>query len=310
MTTLVTGGAGTLGSNIIRHISDQNESIHVVDNFSTGSKKSLNGLPNVTIHDGSVGDFEFMEKVFKKAKPRLVIHLAASYRDPDDWQQDIQTNVQGMSNTLKLSMHHGVKKFINVQTVLCYGRPTELPIPESAPTAPESSYAITKTAAEQLLILSGVPFLSIRLGSVISPGLAIGPIPTFYQRIKAGLTSKVTSSVRDFLDIQDFLAFLDIALAREEAQGIFNVSSGVGIPISEIYRIVAAALKSDMEPTITEVGKDDIPAIVLDPTKARELLGWKSKVPLEESINRCIQDYDLTGGVQEVFSHLRGDNRN
>lgn len=309
MNVLVTGGAGTLGQNIIKHFSHRFGAIHVVDNFVTSTRESLSNHKNVTIHEGSVADFSFLEKTFMESKPHLVFHLAASYKDPTDWSEDIDTNVHGMSNVVRLSIEQKVAKLVNVQTVLSYGRPKQIPISESAPYSPESSYAITKSAAEQILAMSGLPYLSLRLGNVISPGLAIGPIPTFYQRISEGIASSVTDSVRDFLDIRDFIDFLDIALFGKGAQGVFNVSSGVGVSILDIYRIIASLLKSELVPNLVEVDKDDIPTIVLDPSKACRELGWKAKVPLHESVEMCLESYRLRGGVGQIYSHLRGGQR-
>ncbi len=95
---------------------------------------------------------------------------------------------------------------MNFQTVLCYGRTEVVPIPPSHPTRPFTSYGISKIAGEQYLFSGGLPVVSLRIANVTGPRLAIGPIPTFYKRLKAGQSCFCSDTVRDFLDMSDFRA--------------------------------------------------------------------------------------------------------
>jgi nucleoside-diphosphate-sugar epimerase len=304
MRLLVTGGAGTLGTHVIRHLYDLAENIFVIDNFATSDRSSLDNLQKVRIFEGSVSSKDLVKSVFQSSNPTHVIHLAASYRNPDDWDEDISTNIVGMINLVREAQTTGIEKFINIQTVLCYGRPDTLPIPVDAPLKPESSYAISKVAAESFLINSNLPFVSLRLGSVISPGLSIGPIPNFFKNIQSGLPSKVTKSVRDFLDLDDFLAAFDLVLDKSSPNGIFNISSGRGVSMLEIHDGMSNLLGGKIVPEILDPQADDIPAIVLDPGEASAVLGWVAKVPLRESLNKCIESYKRDG-IGEIFTHLR-----
>jgi|694.fasta_scaffold04278_13 UDP-glucose 4-epimerase len=304
MRLLVTGGAGTLGTHVIRHLYDLAESISVIDNFATSDRSSLDDLQKVRIFEGSVSSKDLVKSVFRSSNPTHVIHLAASYKNPDDWDEDISTNIVGMINLVKEAQTAGVDKFINIQTVLCYGRPNTLPIPVDAPLKPESSYAISKVAAESYLINSNLPFVSLRLGSVISPGLSIGPIPNFFKNIQLGVPSKVTKSVRDFLDLDDFLAALDLVLDKSSPSGVFNISSGRGVSMLEIHDGMSELLGGKAVPEILDPQADDIPAIVLDPVEASAVLGWVAKVPLRESLNKCIESYKRDG-IGEIYTHLR-----
>jgi nucleoside-diphosphate-sugar epimerase len=261
-------------------------------------------LQKVKIFDGSVASKDLVKSVFKSTNPTHVIHLAASYKNPDDWDEDISTNIVGMINLVREAQTAGIEKFINIQTVLCYGRPDTLPIPVDAPLKPESSYAISKVAAESYLIKSNLPFVSLRLGSVISPGLSIGPIPNFFKNIQSGVVSKVTKSVRDFLDLDDFLRAFDLVLEKGSPIGVFNISSGRGVSMLEIYDGMSDLLGGEAVPEILDPQADDIPAIVLDPTEASAALGWVAKVPLRESLDKCIESYKRDG-IGETYTHLR-----
>jgi UDP-glucose 4-epimerase len=304
MRLLVTGGAGTLGTHLIRHLYDLAESVSVIDNFATSDRSPLDDLQKVKIFEGSVASIDLVKSVFELTKPTHVIHLAASYKNPDDWDEDISTNIVGMINLVREAQTAGVEKFINIQTVLCYGRPDTLPIPVDAPLKPESSYAISKVAAESYLINSDLPFVSLRLGSVISPGLSIGPIPNFFKNILSGVPSRVTKSVRDFLDLDDFIDAFDLVLEKSSPTGVFNISSGRGVSMLEIHDGMADLLGAKTVPEILDPQADDIPAIVLDPAGASAVLGWVSKVPLRESLNKCIESYKRDG-IGEIYTHLR-----
>jgi len=304
MRLLVTGGAGTLGTHVIRHLYDLAESISVIDNFATSDRSSLDDLQKVRIFEGSVSSKDLVKSAFRSSNPTHVIHLAASYKNPDDWDEDIATNVVGMINLVREAQTAGIEKFINIQTVLCYGRPNTLPIPVDAPLKPESSYAISKVAAESFLINSKLPFVSLRLGSVISPGLSIGPIPNFFKNIQSGVASKVTKSVRDFLDLDDFLDAFDLVLDKSSPIGVFNVSSGRGVSMLEIHDGISDLLGGEAVPEILDPQADDIPAIVLDPAEASAVLGWVAKVSLRDSLNKCIESYKRDG-IGEIYTHLR-----
>lgn len=304
MRLLITGGAGTLGVHIIRHLYDLAESISVIDNFATSDGSTIAHLRKVNVFEGSVSSKELVKTAFNSSNPTHVIHLAASYKNPDDWEGDVATNILGMINLVRECQAAGVDKFINIQTVLCYGRPDALPIPEYAALKPESSYAISKVAAEQLLINSTIPYVSLRLGSVISPGLSIGPIPNFFKNLLAGVPCKVTRSVRDFLDLEDFLEAFDLVLGKDSPGGVFNISSGRGVSMLEIHDVMSDLLGKEASPEISDPQVDDIPEIVLDPKEAKRTLGWVAKVSLRESLSKCIESYKRDG-IGEIYTHLR-----
>src|SRR5204863_10115215 len=122
------------------------------------------------------------------------------------------------------------------------------------------------------------------------PRLAIGPIPTFYKRLRAGQKCFCTDAVRDFLDMSDFLELMRIVLCDDAPTGIFNVSTGTGHSIAEVFETVSARLGiSPVEPvSIVPPNADDVPAVVLDPSHTRRVLGWTAKLGLRESIGRMI----------------------
>jgi len=305
MRILITGGAGCLGSNLIEHWLPKGHEILVIDNFATGKREVVPAVPGLTVREGSVADAQLVDECFSLFRPDVVIHAAAAYKDPDDWPEDSTTNIIGSIVVARAAQAFKLRRLINFQTALCYGRPQELPIPASHPTAPFTSYGITKTAGEQFLLLSGVPTLSLRIANVTGPRLAIGPIPTFYKRLQAGQSCFCSETSRDFLDMADFLDFMDLAIAEDAPTGIFNLSTGEAHSIKEIFDLVAEHLGlGAIEVPVVPPAADDVPVVSLDPGAAIEAFGWRARVGFADTIRRQLVWYDRYG-ISDVFSHLK-----
>lgn len=307
MRILVTGGAGCLGSNLIEHWLPQGHDILAIDNFATGKRETLpRSLPRLTLMEGSIGDRSLVDRAFADFRPTHVIHSAAAYKDPDDWREDVATNVLGSVNVLSAARAAKVERFINFQTALCYGAPERLPIPVDHPCRPIASYGISKTAGEAYVAAGGVPFVSVRLASVIGPGLTIGAIPTFYQRLNTGKAVFCTTAVRDFLAMSDFLRFIDLAMTTGGPTGIFNLGPGRGHSIKDVLVAVAAALGRPVPDPIDirPVGADDIETVVLDPSATTAAFGWQAQVPFENAIAEMVRWYDAHG-ISAIHTHLK-----
>jgi UDP-glucose 4-epimerase len=304
MRILITGGAGCLGSNLVERYFPQGHEICVIDNFATGKREVVQERPGLALVEGSVADAALVEQAFSAFRPTHVVHSAASYKDPLNWAEDAATNILGSINVATAARAHDVERVVNFQTALCYGRPRSIPIPVDHPTAPFTSYGISKTAGEAYLLQSGLPVVSLRLANVCGPRLAIGPIPTFYQRLKAGKSCFCTATTRDFLDMKDFLALMDRVLKVDAPTGVFNVSTGEGRSILDVFHAVARYL--GMEPPEVPVlppGPDDVPDVVLDPSGTVTAFGWRAAVGFEDTIGNQLRWYDRYG-VTDIHSHL------
>lgn len=305
MRILITGGAGCLGSNLIEHWLPQGHEIFVIDNFATGKREVVPEVKGLTVKEGTIADESLVNACFSVFKPDVVVHSAAAYKDPDDWVEDARTNVIGSAHVSRAAKAHVVKRLINFQTALCYGRPNKLPILASHPTAPFTSYGITKTAGEQLMLLSGVPTLSLRIANVTGPRLAIGPIPTFYKRLKAGQSCFCSDTSRDFLDMSDFMSFMDLATQADAPTGTFNLASGEAHSIKEIFDLVTDYLGlGAKEVPVVPPAADDVPVVSLDASETFRAFGWKAQIGFTETIRRQLAWYD-EHGVTDVFSHLK-----
>jgi nucleoside-diphosphate-sugar epimerase len=305
MRIAITGGAGCLGSNLIEHWLPRGHQILVIDNFATGKREVVPPTRGLELVEGSIADEALVQRAFAAFAPELVIHSAAAYKDPANWREDAATNVLGAIHVARAAERVGAKRLVNFQTALCYGRPRQVPVPIDHPVAPFTSYGISKSAGEQYLLMSGVPVVSLRLANVTGPRLAIGPIPTFFKRLQAGQKCFCSDTVRDFLDMEDFLAVVDRVAKPEGPTGVFNVSTGEGHTIKEIFDEVAAYLKVRLaEPVpVMPPGADDVKAMVLDPSATERAFGWRARIGFRDTIRRQL-DWYTRHGVTDVYSHL------
>lgn len=304
MRLMITGGAGCLGSNLIERYFPLGHEICVIDNFATGKREVIPAQQGLVVVDGSIADLKLVNSTFAEFKPTHVIHSAAAYKDPNDWAEDSATNVLGSIHVAKAALAVGVKRLVNLQTALCYGRPRQVPIPVTHETAPFTSYGISKTAGEAYLMQSGLPVVSLRLANICGPRLAIGPIPTFYKRLKAGQNCFCSDTMRDFLDMSDFFSLMDRVLEVDAPVGVFNVSTGEGRSILNVFQAVSSYLGMPTpDVPIVPVGADDVPQVVLDPSETERVFGWKAQVGFQDTIENQLRWYDQYG-VNDIFSHL------
>jgi nucleoside-diphosphate-sugar epimerase len=302
---LITGGAGCLGSNLVEHWLPPGHDILVIDNFVTGKREVVPEMPRLRVIEGSVADARLVDRAFGEFGPEIVVHSAAAYKDPANWREDAATNVTGSINVARAAETVGARRLVNFQTALCYGRPRQVPIAVDHPLAPFTSYGISKTAGEQYLLMAKTSVVSLRLANITGPRLAIGPIPTFFKRLQAGQKCFCSATVRDFLDMADFLALMDLTVAPGAPSGVFNVSTGEGHTMKEVFDEVAAFLGVQPEGPVPIVppGADDVPAVVLDASATEKAFGWKARVGFREAIRRQL-DWYRRYGVSDVFSHL------
>ena len=308
MKVLITGGGGFIGSHLVdRLLADGHEAL-VIDNFSTGRRDNLKEADGLTLIEGTIADRATVQSAFESFDPDRVVHAAASYKDPDAWQEDVVTNALGTANVVQVAKETGVDRLLYFQTALCYGTsPTEQPVPLDHGIFPDSSYAISKTAGEQYIQLSGLDYVSMRLANVYGPRNISGPLPTFFSRLTDGKPCFVMDTRRDFVYVDDLLAVVMKALDGT-GHGVYHVSSGSDYAIKDLFDATIAAMKYDLEDDV-EVRpreEDDAFTILLDPTRTEADFDWKVETPLERGVAAAI-DWYAENGVSQTFTHLNLD---
>jgi UDP-glucose 4-epimerase len=309
MRVLITGGAGFIGSHLADRLLDRGDEVLVVDNYSTGRRDNLKAHHSLKVVEGTIADRDLVFRLFEGFKPDYVTHAAASYKDPDNWEEDSRTNTLGGAIVTQASIKSSVKRLIYFQTSLCYGvKPLEQPITLNHPIRPgDSSYAISKTAAEQYIALSGIDFISFRLANAYGPRNLSGPLPTFYHRLTNDLKCFVMNTRRDFIYVEDLVDLVLMALDRKGAKGYYHASSGSDYAIKELFdetvRALGITLKEEVQ--VRERNPDDAYTILLDPTKTVQDFGWKPGTGLKEGVTRAIEYYEKYG-ITQTYTHLKG----
>jgi UDP-glucose 4-epimerase len=308
MKVLITGGAGFIGSHLSDHLVARGDKVLTLDNYATARRDNLTPHGNLRVIDGDIAVQELVDNIFADFKPEIIVHAAASYKDPNDWVEDAKTNTLGTAHVVQACQRENIKRLIYFQTSLCYGlMPLEHPITLSHPIRPEgSSYAISKTAAEQYIQLSGLDFISFRLANVCGPRGLSGPLPTFYQRLSNNLKCFVVDTKRDFMFIQDLVDVVIMAIDGKGGRGAYHVSSGSDHSIKELFDAVVKAMgiTLDEEVEVRPRNPDDAPTILLDPSKTNQDFGWNATISLEDGVYEAIEYYKEYG-VTETYTHLK-----
>ena len=306
---LITGGAGFIGSHLTDRLLARGDRVLVIDNFATARHDSLTEHDNLTLVEDTIADEAVVRRAFEQAEPQVVVHAAASYKDPEAWSEDSRTNAVGTANVVRAAQEAGVSRLVYFQTALCYGlHPQEQPITLNHPLDPkDSSYAISKTAGEWYVRLSGLDWISFRLANVYGPRNLSGPLPTFFQRLGEGKSCFVMDTRRDFVFVDDLAEVAMKAISGGGESGVYHVSSGSDVSIKELFDATVKAMGIELEGEV-EVrprNPDDAPSILLDPSKTERDFDWAARTPLEEGVAKAVAYY-REHGVVETFTHLRG----
>src|SRR5437667_1851313 len=129
MKVLVTGGCGQVGSHVAEELLAGGNKVLAIDNFATGRAEHLLPNPNLRFVEGTIADLELVTRLVCDFRPEIIVHTAASYKNPLDWYSDTMTNVVGTTNLISAAKEHGVRRFVYFQTALCYGvKPLQSPI--------------------------------------------------------------------------------------------------------------------------------------------------------------------------------------
>ncbi len=311
MKVFVTGGCGQVGSHVVELLLARGDEVVVIDNLATGRREHLPSHPRLSVVIDTIADRKVVDRLVGDFKPAAIVHTAASYKDPEDWHSDAMTNCVGGANLVQAARANKVGRFVYFQTALCYGvKPLQTPIRLDHPRLPaNSSYAISKPAAEEYLEISGLDFVSFRLANVVGPRNISGPLPIFFQRLAEQKRCFVTKARRDFVFVKDLARYV-LKAVDGTGHGAYHFSSGTDVAIRDLYDAVVTAmtLPSYPEPEVRDLGPDDAPTILLDPSRTIEDFGRIEFTPLAETVKAAVAYYRECG-AQGGYTHLRHEER-
>jgi UDP-glucose 4-epimerase len=299
---LVTGGAGFIGSHVADGFRQAGHEVAVVDDLSTGNRANLD--PSIKLYQNDIRD-ESLEQVFKDFRPEVVDHHAAQSNVPasvTDPVYDASVNVLGGLNLLKLSAAHGVRKFIYISSGgAMYGEPDprDLPVKETAPVRPLSPYGASKQALEAWLGVYqrtfDMDYTVLRYGNIFGPRQSIreegAVVAVFATRMAVDQPVTIDGTgeqTRDFVYVGDCVTANVAAL--ESGSGLsLNIGTGRETSIRNIFDAMAEVSGYSQQPNFGPARKGDVVRIVLDPSLAREHLGWQAQMSLYEGLDKTFQ---------------------
>jgi len=302
MKTLVTGGAGFIGSHLVDRLLEDGHDVTVIDNLSTGRLSNLDHVrkhPRLVVHEADVAALEKIAPLFKGID--WVCHLAAladivpSVSNP---QAYYHANVSGTFCVLEASRRAGVRRFIYAASSSCYGIPDVYPTPETAPIRPQYPYALTKYLGEQLTHhwhhVYGLPTVSLRFFNVYGPrsrtsGTYGAVLGVFLAQKLARRPFTVVgdgTQTRDFTFVSDIVAAIVTAAASNAAGEIFNVGSGGTYSVNRIVEL----LGGDVVHIPKRPGEPD--CTFADISKIKKTLAWAPSVSLENGIRILLDHID------------------
>ena len=307
MHTLVSGGAGFIGSNLVDALVARGDQVTVIDNLSTGRESNLEEAlaRGAQLNVLDIREPADVMSAFAHAKPEVVFHLAAQIdvrRSLLEPAWDASVNVQGTINMLEAAREHATKRFINTSTGgAIYGEAELLPTPETALPLPEAAYGQSKHAAEgycrlysRLYNLSTV---SLRYGNVYGPrqdplGEA-GVVAIFCGRLRDGAQPTVFgdgTQTRDYVYVADIVEANLAAADRGDAGGPINIGTSRQTSVLKLIEVLAerAGPEVNFEPQFEPARLGEVKRSCLEVTLARSVLGWEPRTDLASGLEQTL----------------------
>lgn len=300
MRTLVTGGAGFIGTHLVDALLAEGHTVTVVDDLSHGRRTNLPDDVPLVEADIRTAD---LDAIVAEAAPEVIFHLAAQIdvrSSVEDPVGDATLNILATIRLAEAARRHGVRRIVHTSSGgAIYGRP-ELPVTESTVPDPESPYAASKYAGEIYLgtyrHLYGLECAFIAPANVYGPrqdphGEA-GVVAIFCRNLLAGEPTRVFGdggNTRDYVYVGDVVRAFILA-AGTAGNGLrFNIGTGVETTDRRLHSLVAEAAGAPDDPAFAPARLGDVPRSALDNTRAREVLGWEPETDLAAGIARTVE---------------------
>lgn len=315
MSVLVLGGAGYIGSHAVYQLIDQGEHVVVVDNLETGHMGAVH--PDAAFYQGDIRNIDFLREVFENESIEAVVHFAANSLVGESMEKPLQyfdNNVYGTQVLLQVMVEHDVKKIVFSSTAATYGEPESVPITETMPTNPTSTYGETKLTMEKLMKWTeqahGINYVSLRYFNVAGAreSAEIGEdhrpethlVPIILQAA-LGQRPHITifgedydtadgTCIRDYVHVEDLIKAHLLALdylKNDGASDIFNLGSNQGFSVKEMIDTARTVTGKEIPVKSGERRAGDPGVLIASSEKAKNVLGWE---PTHTSITKIMED--------------------
>ena len=306
---LVTGGAGFIGSHIVRALLEQGASVRVLDNFSSGKRENLSGLENLKnggrleVREGDVRDASAVADASRGVE--IIFHEAAFVSVPESMEkpQDcFDVNITGTSVLFEAARKAGVRRAVIASSAAVYGDSDALPLVEDTPLRPMSPYAVSKRVDEMYAALYtqsfGFEVATLRYFNVYGPrqrpdSMYAAAVPIFIQRMIDNKPVTVFGDggqTRDLIFVGDVVRANLIASEHPEAPGkIFNVCTGEETRLLDLLDVIHKIFPSAPDHVFAEPRAGDIYKSLGSPARAEKIIGFKAQTKLADGLKETAE---------------------
>ncbi len=302
---IITGGAGFLGSNLVRRLLADGHSVTVFDSLVTGRRENIEGLEgDLEFVEGDIRDTAALLELFASKAFESVFHLAAlpsvrfSFENP---QEAHDVNATGTLNVLAVARAVGCSRVVFASSCALYGDETPPPISENASVKPLSPYAAQKLASESYCVLYtqflGVPSVALRFFNIYGPrqdpaSEYAAVVPKFLTCLLAGEAPVVFGDgeqTRDFVFVEDAVSALVLASSSLKAPGkVVNIGSGVETSINHLAGLAVSAAEVEVEIRHAPAVPGEVRRSCADITLARNVLNFNPETTLEDGLKKTL----------------------
>ena len=296
----VTGGAGFIGSNLVKNLVERGNEIIVIDNLNTGKKKNVKkNFKKINFFEVDIRDFSTIEDIMKNVDG--IFHEAAlasvqdSFRIPDKF---FDVNVKGTENIFKIGKKLGIK-VVYASSSSVYGNPISIPIKENDDKNPINPYAKTKLENDKMAekyAKNGLKVIGLRYFNVFGPGQSkeyAGVIKLFLERIQQGLSPLINGDglqVRDFVYVDDVVNANMLAMESNIDGKFFNIGTGTTISVLDLANMIIKFSGLKLKPIHRLAVPGDVRATQADITKAKTMLKWKPTTSIQDWLKNAVLD--------------------
>lgn len=305
MAILVAGGAGYIGSHMVKDLVEHGQEVVVTDNLSTGHRDAIN--PKAKFYEGDIRDRKFLDKIFDNEDIEAVVHFAAFSIVPESMSKPLKyfdNNTGGMITLLEAMRDHNIKYIVFSSTAATYGVPEHMPIKETDPQNPINPYGLSKLMMEKMMHWAdkayGIKFVALRYFNVAgaAPDGTIGEdhgpethlVPIILQ-VAQGKRKELSifgddyntpdgTNVRDYVHVMDLADAHILAIKYLEAgneSNAFNLGSSTGFSNKQILEAAREVTGEPIPAKIAPRRPGDPDSLVAASDKARNVLGWDPK---------------------------------
>ncbi len=301
MRMLVTGGAGFIGSALANHLVSLGHRVRVVDDLSSGDPSALDNA--VAFTRGDVRDIPKLWTLLRDVE--VVFHLAARVSVSESILYPVEyneVNVGGTVSVMAAARDAGVRRVVLASSGTVYGEQGAQPVKESAPVRPPNPYAVSKIASEYYLSALGalydIEVVMLRIFNAYGPGQAVPPshppvIPHFVRQALSGSTPTIFGSgkqSRDFIYVTDVVDALTTAGSADNVNGlIINIGTGEEVSINDLVKKIEEMLGRKVLSLHNPGQSGGVSRLVADTELAREILGFRAKVDIDEGLRRLLK---------------------